>query len=424
MELPCIMFTFPTKIFWRGGSGLVTGCPFGSWVSGLTTSPLYVGPIFLQTYSKADMSTARQCLKSPRSLSATSTLPTMVILVNIMVMNEWLTSFSFHVDQPSHSWDKAISESDLETPRSRSWVWSKAKAIQSAQYPINSLPFHSTSIRPIIPEIQLFRNSTLKHPRSRSWVRSKVKVTYPVSNQCTFFCFTSIRRTNPEITHTPLQLCTHDQIHWISYVHPIPVDSLVDSSLYRQIFTMPPPRAATIYNIALWSLVHVVYAVYTLTWLQTLLPFCCIPFFIPTFMWFMVGAGVTGWPFLAFLDDTPHKQCLIIILYPAWDSTTFCCFSWLRSYFRPTAFSSWWGNALGFSKQQIYGVSMMTITIVYSLWHHNDMYCCVTTHSQGKALCLLMLEFKCHLPYCSSQEVDMSLSHTAVIHNIPGIWPK
>ena len=86
------------------------------------------------------------------------------------------SSFSFHVNWLSHSWDKAISGSDLETPRS--WVWSKSKVIQSAQYPINSLSFHFTSIRPTIPEIQRFRNLTLKHPRSRSWERSKVKVTY------------------------------------------------------------------------------------------------------------------------------------------------------------------------------------------------------------------------------------------------------
>ena len=64
------------------------------------------------------------------------------------------------------------------TPGSRSWMWSKGKVIQSAQYHINSLRFHFTSIKPTIPEIELFRNLTLKRPRSRSWVRSKVKVTY------------------------------------------------------------------------------------------------------------------------------------------------------------------------------------------------------------------------------------------------------
>ena len=124
------------------------------------------------------MSMARWRLKSPRSLSGTSAHPTMVTLVNIMVLNGWLTSCSFHVNQPPHSWDKATSDSHLGTPSSRSCVWSKGKVIQSAQNHINSLVFHFKSIRPTIPEIQLFRNLTLKHPRSRSWVRSKVKVTY------------------------------------------------------------------------------------------------------------------------------------------------------------------------------------------------------------------------------------------------------
>ena len=150
-----------------------------------------------------DMSTARQRLKSPQSLSGTSAHPTMVTLVNIMVMNGWLTSFSFHVNWPSHYWDKAISYSDLEisTPRSRSWVWSKGKVIQLAQYHINSLCFHFTSIRPTIPEKELFRNLTLKHPRSRSGVRSKVKVTYCAQYPTDVlpFSFTSIGPTIPEI---------------------------------------------------------------------------------------------------------------------------------------------------------------------------------------------------------------------------------
>ena len=50
------------------------------------------------------MSTARRCRKSPRSLFGTSAHPTMVTLVNIMVLNERLTYFSFHVNQPPHSW--------------------------------------------------------------------------------------------------------------------------------------------------------------------------------------------------------------------------------------------------------------------------------------------------------------------------------
>ena len=129
---------------------------------------------------KLDMSMAHRRLKSPQSLSGKSAHPTMVTLVNIMVMNGWLTSFSFHVNRPFHSWDKGISDSDVEisTPGSRSWVWSKGKVIQLAQYHINSLRFYFISFRPTIPEIELFWNLTLNYPRSRSWVRSKVKVTY------------------------------------------------------------------------------------------------------------------------------------------------------------------------------------------------------------------------------------------------------
>ena len=147
------------------------------------------------------MSTAHQRLKSPRSLSGTSAHPTMVTQVNIMVMNGWLTSFSFIVNRLLHSWDKAISDSDLETPRSRSWAWSKGKVIQSAQYHINSLPFQLTSIRPTNPETELFRNLTLKHPRSRSWVRSKVKVIYCTQYPTNVlpFRFKSIGPTIPEI---------------------------------------------------------------------------------------------------------------------------------------------------------------------------------------------------------------------------------
>ena len=85
-----------------------------------------------------------------------------------------------------------ISDSDLETPRSRSWVLSKGRVIQSAQYYVKSLPFHLASIRPTIPEIELFRNL---------WVRSKVKVTYCTQypTNALSFSFTSIGPPIPEI---------------------------------------------------------------------------------------------------------------------------------------------------------------------------------------------------------------------------------
>ena len=90
---------------------------------------------------------------------------------------------------------------EISTPRSRLWVWSKGNVIQLAQYHINSFRFHFTSIRPTIPEKQLFRNLTLKHPRPRSWVRSKIKVTYCAQypTDALPFRFTLIGPTIPEI---------------------------------------------------------------------------------------------------------------------------------------------------------------------------------------------------------------------------------
>ena len=69
-------------------------------------------------------------------------------------MNDWLTSLSFHVNQPSYSSNKASSNFDHETSRSRSWVWSKGKTIQWAQYLTDLLSFCFTSIRK-----QFLRNS-------------------------------------------------------------------------------------------------------------------------------------------------------------------------------------------------------------------------------------------------------------------------
>ena len=47
--------------------------------------------------------------------------------VTIMVMNDQLTSHSFHVNQPSNSWHKTISNSDLDESRPWSLFWSKGK---------------------------------------------------------------------------------------------------------------------------------------------------------------------------------------------------------------------------------------------------------------------------------------------------------
>ena len=73
-----------------------------------------------------------------------------------------LTSLSFHVNRPSHSWDTAFSKFDLENPRSRSWVRGKLKVTTWVQYSIDSHLFNSMSIGHPVPEIWLFQNFTLK----------------------------------------------------------------------------------------------------------------------------------------------------------------------------------------------------------------------------------------------------------------------
>ena len=75
-----------------------------------------------------------------------------------------LTSLSFHVNRPSHSWDTAFSKSDLENPRSRSCVRWTLKVTTWVQHSIDSHPFNSISIGHPIPEIRLFQNLTLKTP--------------------------------------------------------------------------------------------------------------------------------------------------------------------------------------------------------------------------------------------------------------------
>ena len=123
-----------------------------------------------------DMSTARPHLKSPQSLSGTSPPHHGYPKIMVAVMNDQLTTLSFDVDKSSHSRNKAISNFDLETSRSRSWVWSKEQG-HTVSAVSNWFAFFSFHINQItLPEIQLFWNLTLKTLRSRSWVRSKVKV--------------------------------------------------------------------------------------------------------------------------------------------------------------------------------------------------------------------------------------------------------
>ena len=47
---------------------------------------------------------------------------------NMGITSYRLTSFSFHVNRPSHTWDTAFSNFDLENQGSRSWVRSQFKS--------------------------------------------------------------------------------------------------------------------------------------------------------------------------------------------------------------------------------------------------------------------------------------------------------
>ena len=107
----------------------------------------------------------------------------MVTLVNIMVMNGWLTSFSFHVNRPSHSWDKAI------------WAWSKGKVIQSTQYPINSLHFYFTPISPNFLRYSYFEIWAWNIQGQGHEVKGEGHILYPIFNRCTFSSL-HINRTN------------------------------------------------------------------------------------------------------------------------------------------------------------------------------------------------------------------------------------
>ena len=143
--------------------------------------------------NELDMSTVRRRLKSPLSLSGTSAHPTMVTLVNIMVMKGWVTSFSFPVNRLSHSWDKAISDSRVKV-KVMGVVKGQGHTIGPVSYKLTSFSFHF--------------NQT-----NNSWDRaifkfdletSKVKVMSEVKGQghptdALPSCFTSIRPTIPEI---------------------------------------------------------------------------------------------------------------------------------------------------------------------------------------------------------------------------------
>ena len=81
---------------------------------------------------------------------------------NVSLTFYQLTSLSFHINQPSHSWDTTFSKFDLENIRSRSWKRWTLKVISWVEHSIDSHSFRSMSIDHPIHKIWLFKNITLK----------------------------------------------------------------------------------------------------------------------------------------------------------------------------------------------------------------------------------------------------------------------
>ena len=92
-----------------------------------------------------------------------------------------LISLSFHVHQPSHSWDTAISKFDLGNPRLRSLVRLKFKVTKWIKLLIDSRPFCSTLYvnQPPYSQDMAFQNLTLKiqgqgHSSRSQWVQHPI----------------------------------------------------------------------------------------------------------------------------------------------------------------------------------------------------------------------------------------------------------
>ena len=112
-----------------------------------------------------------------------------------MVINGWLTSLSFHVNRPSHSWDKATSNFGLENCRSRSWVGQRARSYGRLSILLICFLFIShQSDQQFLRTISKFdlEKFTIK---VMSEVKGQGHIVYPVSNPCTSFLF-HINRIN------------------------------------------------------------------------------------------------------------------------------------------------------------------------------------------------------------------------------------
>ena len=117
----------------------------------------------------------------------------------VMVMNGWLTSFSFHVNRPSHSWDKAISDSDLEIFNSKvkamGVVKGQGHTIGPVSYQLTSFSFHINQTNNSWDRAISKFDLEISKVKVMSDVKGEGHILYPISNWCTSFSF-HINQTN------------------------------------------------------------------------------------------------------------------------------------------------------------------------------------------------------------------------------------
>ena len=187
-KLCCIqLHNFVSSFYW------------GNMIMTLQQVCLWKLKFFISYLLKLDMSTARRRLKSSRSLSGTSAHHIMVTLVNIMVMNWWLTSFSLFISCQS-------APPFLRYSKIRLWPWnSKVKVmgvvkeqchtVSPVSYQLTSFSFHidqtNNSWDTAISKFDLETSKV----KVMSEVKGQGHILYPVSNRCTSFSF-HINRTN------------------------------------------------------------------------------------------------------------------------------------------------------------------------------------------------------------------------------------
>ena len=108
--------------------------------------------------------------------------------------NGWLIFFLFHVNQPSHSWDRPISDPDLESQGHG--CDQRAKSYNQPSFLLIRFLFisHQSDQQPWDTAISIFYPETSK-VKVMSGVKGQGNILHPVSNRCTSFSL-HISRTN------------------------------------------------------------------------------------------------------------------------------------------------------------------------------------------------------------------------------------